>query len=189
MTLLTSSGRSPVTSTQTYGSSGQAIDLRLERTAPAADPRRFRALAVIAIAQLMIVLDASVVTVALPSAQHALHISNSDRQWVYTAYSLAFGGLLLLGGRVSDYLGRKRTFIVSLLGFAAASALGGLAQSGAMLFGARVYKVVSRPLMAPAGAVADNCDLHRAASGPRLSGSTAPSPAGARPSASCSAAC
>src|ERR1700743_2541935 len=88
------------------------------------DPRRFRALGVIAIAQLMVVLDASVVTVALPSAQTALHISVAHRPWVVPAYTHAFGGLLLLGGRIADFLGRKRMFEISLLGFAGASALG-----------------------------------------------------------------
>ena len=119
-------------------------------TAEAADPRRFRALAVIAIAQLMIVLDASVVTIALPSAQRALHISVVDRQWVVTAYTLAFGGLLLLGGRIADYLGRRRMFIISLLGFAASSALGGLAQNAGMLFGARALQGAFAAVMAPA---------------------------------------
>jgi EmrB/QacA subfamily drug resistance transporter len=114
------------------------------------DPRRFRALAIIAIAQLMIVLDASVVTIALPSAQRALHISVADRQWALTAYTLAFGGLLLIGGRVADYMGRKRMFIISLLGFAAASALGGLAQGPAMLFGARALQGAFAAIMAPA---------------------------------------
>src|SRR5581483_9851448 len=112
--------------------------------------RRMRALAVIAVAQLMIVLDATVVTIALPSAQRALHISVADRQWVMTAYTLAFGGLLLLGGRIADYLGRKRMFVVSLLGFAAASALGGLAQTPAMLFGARALQGAMAAVMAPA---------------------------------------
>ena len=115
-----------------------------------ADPRRFRALAVIAVAQLMIVLDASVVTIALPSAQRALHISVANRQWVITAYTLAFGGLLLLGGRIADFLGRKRVFIFSLLGFAGASALGGLAQNSAMLFCARALQGAFAALMAPA---------------------------------------
>ena len=115
-----------------------------------ADPRRFRALAVIAVAQLMIVLDASVVTIALPSAQRALHISVANRQWVITAYTLAFGGLLLLGGRIADFLGRKRVFIFSLLGFAGASALGGLAQNSAMLFSARALQGAFAALMAPA---------------------------------------
>lgn len=118
--------------------------------APGKDPRRFRALAVIAVAQLMIVLDASVVTIALPSAQAALHISVANRQWVITAYTLAFGGLLLLGGRIADYLGRKRVFIVSLLGFAASSALGGLAENAGMLFGARALQGAFAAVMAPA---------------------------------------
>jgi len=89
--------------------------------------RRWWALAVIATAQLMVVLDGTVVTIALPSAQRDLGISDADRQWTITAYTLAFGGLLLLGGRIADYLGRKRIFLVGLIGFAAASALGGAA--------------------------------------------------------------
>jgi EmrB/QacA subfamily drug resistance transporter len=126
----------------------------LVRTPPPAedgpDPRRFRALAVIAVAQLMIVLDASVVTIAIPSAQRALGISIANRQWVFTAYTLAFGGLLLLGGRIADYLGRKRMFVISLLGFAGASALGGLAQNAAMLFSARALQGAFAAVMAPA---------------------------------------
>ncbi len=118
-------------------------------THDASDPRRFRALAVIAVAQLMIVLDASVVTIALPSAQRALHISVANRQWVLTAYTLAFGGLLLLGGRIADHLGRRRMFVLSLIGFAAASALGGLAQDQAMLFGARALQGAFAAVMAP----------------------------------------
>jgi len=114
------------------------------------DPKRYWALAVIAVAQLMIVLDASVVVVALPSAQHALHISIANRQWVMSAYTLVFGSLLLLGGRIADYLGRRRIFIVGLLGFGAASALGGLAQNSAMLFGARALQGAFAALMAPA---------------------------------------
>jgi EmrB/QacA subfamily drug resistance transporter len=114
------------------------------------DPQRFKALGVIGIAQLMIVLDASVVTIALPSAQRALHISVANRQWALTAYTLAFGGLLLIGGRIADYFGRKRMFIISLLGFAGASALGGLAQNAAMLFGARGLQGAFAAVMAPA---------------------------------------
>ncbi len=113
------------------------------------DPNRFWALAVIAVAQLMIVLDATVVTIALPSAQKALHLSVNDRQWVFTAYTLTFGGLLLLGGRIADYLGRKRMFVLSLLGFAGASALGGLARDQAMLFAARALQGAMAAVMAP----------------------------------------
>jgi EmrB/QacA subfamily drug resistance transporter len=119
--------------------------------APApADPRRFRALWVIAVAQLMVVLDASVVVIALPSAQRDLHISIANRQWMLTAYTLTFAGLLLLGGRVADYLGRKRMFIVGLIGFAGASALGGLAQNSATLFSARALQGAFAAVMAPA---------------------------------------
>jgi EmrB/QacA subfamily drug resistance transporter len=120
-----------------------------EQQAPL-DPKRFRALAVIAIAQLMVVLDAAVVIIALPSAQRSLHISTANRQWMLTAYTLAFAGLLLLGGRIADYMGRKRMFIISLIGFAAASALGGLAVNSAMLFGARALQGAFAAVMAPA---------------------------------------
>jgi len=112
--------------------------------------RRWWALAVIATAQLMVVLDGTVVTIALPSAQRDLGISDADRQWTITAYTLAFGGLLLLGGRIADYLGRKRIFLVGLIGFAAASALGGAAQNGATLFGARALQGAFAALLAPA---------------------------------------
>lgn len=114
------------------------------------DPNRWKALAVLAAAQLMIVLDASIVNIALPSAQQDLGISNADRQWVVTAYTLAFGGLLLLGGRIADYTGRKRTFIIGLLGFAGASALGGIAANQALLFAARALQGGFAALMAPA---------------------------------------
>ncbi len=117
---------------------------------PDLDPKRFRALAIIAVAQLMVVLDASVVIIALPSAQRALHISTANRQWMLTAYTLSFAGLLLLGGRIADYFGRKRMFVISLIGFAGASALGGLAQNSAMLFGARALQGAFAAVMAPA---------------------------------------
>ena len=114
------------------------------------DPLRWRALLVIGIASLMVVLDASIVNLALPSAKAALGISDADQQWVVTAYTLAFGGLLLLGGRIADYAGRKRMFIVGLIGFAAASALGGLAPSAGFLFGARALQGAFAALLAPA---------------------------------------
>jgi EmrB/QacA subfamily drug resistance transporter len=112
--------------------------------------RRWLILFVIALAQLMVVLDATIVNIALPSAQHALQFSDDGRQWIVTAYALAFGSLLLLGGRVGDLLGRKRTFVVGLLGFAAASALGGLAQSFGVLVGARALQGAFGALLAPA---------------------------------------
>ena len=114
------------------------------------DPRRWGILAVVIVAQLMIVLDASIVTIALPSAQRALHISTANRQWVITAYTLAFGGFLLLGGRIADFSGRKRMFVVGLLGFAGASAFGGLAIDQATLFAARALQGGFAALMAPA---------------------------------------
>ena len=114
------------------------------------DDKKWLGLAVIAIAQLMVVLDASIVNIALPSAQADLGISDADRQWIVTAYTLAFGGLLLLGGRIADYTGRKRAFLIGLLGFAAASALGGLAQNQGMLFAARGLQGAFGALLAPA---------------------------------------
>ncbi|MBU2666846.1 MFS transporter [Actinoplanes bogorensis] len=111
---------------------------------------RWLALAVIAVSQLLIVLDATIVNIALPTAQVALHISDADRQWMITAYTLAFGGLLLLGGRIADYTGRKRAFIIGLLGFAAASGLGGLATNAETLFAARALQGAFGALMAPA---------------------------------------
>ncbi|TWP52252.1 DHA2 family efflux MFS transporter permease subunit [Lentzea tibetensis] len=114
------------------------------------DPRRWMLLAVVVTAQLLVVLDSTVVNIALPSAQQALHISDADRQWVVTAYTLTFGGLLLLGGRIADYAGRKRTFLVGLAGFAAASALCGAATGAGMLFAARGLQGVFGALLAPA---------------------------------------
>ncbi len=130
-------------------------ELELEKPAETAgtaepDPKRWIALGIIAIAQLMVVLDASIVNIALPQAQKALSISDVDRQWVVTAYTLAFGGLLLLGGRIADYVGRKRMFLIGLAGFATASALGGIAQNAVMLFGARALQGAFAALLAPA---------------------------------------
>jgi len=116
----------------------------------APDPKRWLALGVIAVAQLMIVLDASIVNIALPSAQRDLNISDADRQWVVTAYTLAFGGLLLLGGRIADFAGRKRVFVIGLIGFAVASALGGVASSAGLLYAARGLQGLFAALMAPA---------------------------------------
>jgi EmrB/QacA subfamily drug resistance transporter len=107
-------------------------------------------LAIVAIAQLMVVLDATIVNIAMPSAQAALHIGDVNRQWILTAYTLAFGGLLLLGGRIADYVGRKRIFLIGLLGFAAASALGGIATNAGTLFAARGLQGAFGALLAPA---------------------------------------
>ncbi len=117
----------------------------------AAQPaRRWWILGVVGLAQLMVVLDATIVNIALPSAQRALGFSNADRQWVVTAYSLAFGGLLLLGGRLSDLVGRRRMLIIGLVGFAAASAAGGAATGFAMLVIARGAQGAFGAMLAPA---------------------------------------
>ena len=137
--------------TDTTRPAGQAIPHQGHPpAAEAPDPRRWWALAVLAAAQLMIVLDASIVNIALPSAQEDLGITDANRQWMVTAYTLAFGGLLLLGGRIADYTGRKRTFIIGLLGFAGASALGGIAPNQELLFAARALQGGFAALMAPA---------------------------------------
>jgi EmrB/QacA subfamily drug resistance transporter len=111
--------------------------------------RRWLILGLLGLAQLMVVLDATIVNIALPSAQKALHFSNGDRQWIVTAYALAFGSLLLLGGRLGDLFGRKRTFMVGLGGFAVASAVGGLAGSFELLVAARALQGAFGALLAP----------------------------------------
>ena len=112
--------------------------------------RRWTILVILSLAQLMVVLDATIVNIALPSAQRALHFANSERQWIVTAYALAFGSLLLLGGRISDLVGRKWTFIGGLAGFAIASAVGGAAQSFGMLAASRTFQGAFGALLAPA---------------------------------------
>ncbi len=113
------------------------------------EPNRWGILALLSVAQLMVVLDATIVTVALPSAQRALHFTNENRQWIVTAYALAFGSLLLVGGKVGDLFGRKWTLIAGLVGFSAASAIGGLAQSFDVLVAARACQGVFGALLAP----------------------------------------
>jgi len=112
--------------------------------------RRWLILAVIGLAQLMVVLDVTIINIALPSAQADLGFDDESRQWVITAYALAFGSLLLLGGKISDLIGRKWTFIAGLLGFAGASALGGAAPSFEVLVAARVLQGSFAALLAPA---------------------------------------
>jgi MFS family permease len=123
---------------------------RLQRVeATAADPRRWLILAVIAAAQLMVVLDLTVMNLALPSAQRELHFSPTDRQWVVTAYALAFGSLLLFCGRLGDLVGRKLTFLTGLVGFAVASAVGGASNSFSMLVSARACQGLFGAMLAP----------------------------------------
>lgn len=110
---------------------------------------RWKTLFVLAISQLMVVLDASIVNIAIPSAKQALKITDANQQWVVTAYTLAFGSLLLVGGRIGDFVGRKKVFMIGLLGFAGASAIGGLAQTQGQLFAARGLQGVFGALLAP----------------------------------------
>ncbi|REE97602.1 EmrB/QacA subfamily drug resistance transporter [Thermomonospora umbrina] len=117
--------------------------------APAVASRRWAALFFMGLAQLMIVLDGTVVNIALPSLQRDLGISDGDRQWIITAYTLAFGGLLLLGGRIADYTGRKRAFLIGLIGFAGASALGGAANDLETLLSARALQGAFAALLGP----------------------------------------
>jgi EmrB/QacA subfamily drug resistance transporter len=122
--------------------SGASVDLTK-------NDRRWWILGVLGIAQLMVILDGTIVNIALPSAQHDLHFSNADRQWIVTAYSLAFGSLLLLGGRIGDMIGRKRALVIGLIGFAVASAIGGLSVSFSMLVIARTVQGAFAALLAP----------------------------------------
>jgi EmrB/QacA subfamily drug resistance transporter len=117
--------------------------------AAVSDANRWAVLALLGVAQLMVVLDATIVNIALPSAQRALHFSTDSRQWVVTAYALAFGSLLLLGGKLGDLFGRKWTLIGGLTGFAVASAIGGLAQSFGMLVAARALQGAFGAMLAP----------------------------------------
>jgi EmrB/QacA subfamily drug resistance transporter len=121
-----------------------------EAHSPVAAPsRRWWTLATVALAQLMVVLDGTVVNIALPAAQADLGFSDGDRQWIITAYSLTFASLLLLGGRLSDLWGRKRTFIIGLVGFAAASALAGAAPTFEVLVAGRALQGAFGALLAP----------------------------------------
>ena len=131
------------------GSVASAVTARQSR-ANDDSARRWLILGVVCLGQLMVVLDATVVNIALPAAQHDLAFSNADRQWVVTAYSLAFGGLLLLGGRLADLFGRKRMLIIGMIGFAAASALGGAATGIGMLLAGRAIQGAFGAMLAPA---------------------------------------
>lgn len=128
---------------------GVSVSKKVEVT-DGLDPNRWRTLLVVAISQLMIVLDSSIVNIAIPSAKAELGITDANQQWVVTAYTLAFGSLLLLGGRIGDFMGRRRIFIIGLAGFAAASALGGVASTQELLFASRALQGVFGALLAPA---------------------------------------
>src|ERR671913_1777104 len=117
--------------------------------APALDPRRWWALALLCGAFFMVILDAAIVTVALPSIQEDLSFTAQGLQWVVSAYALTFAGLLMLGGRAADLLGRRRVFMVGLLFFTLASLLCGLAWSPEALIGARAVQGIGAAIMTP----------------------------------------
>ena len=122
-----------------------------ENTQPKApDPRRWKALSILALADFVVILDATIVNIALPSIGRSLHASNGSLSWVISAYVLAFGGLLLLGGRVADLFGRRRLFIAGLALFGSASLAGGLSTSIEMLIGFRALQGVGAAMLAPA---------------------------------------
>ncbi len=123
-----------------------ADDIRADE---AREPNRWAVLALLGIAQLMVVLDATIVNIALPSAQEDLGFSTDSRQWIITAYALAFGSLLLLGGKLGDLFGRKWTFIAGLIGFSIASVIGGFAGSFGVLVAARALQGLFGALLAP----------------------------------------
>ena len=139
----------PMSSVDTAPAAGPAAATR-PGTTSASSSSRWWILAALVLAQLMVVLDATVVNIALPSAQKALGFSNGDRQWIVSAYALAFGSLLLLGGRLSDLVGRRRVLIIGMTGFAAASAVGGAATGFLMLVVARAVQGAFGALLAPA---------------------------------------
>ena len=131
---------------------------------------RWAVLTLVGVAQLMIVLDVTIVNIALPSAQGALHFSTDDRQWIITAYALTFGSLLLLGGKLGDLLGRKWTFVAGLLGFAGASALGGIAPSFGVLVAARALQGSFGALLAPSALSLLTITFHNSPDRPKAFG-------------------
>ncbi|MGK8486690.1 MFS transporter [Nocardia asiatica] len=128
---------------------GQVLPPRPEHTAAEKVPHRWLALVIIGLAQLMVTLDATIMNIALPSAQENLGFDNDGRQWVVTAYSLTFGSLLLLGGRLADLVGRKTTLLIGLVGFAGASVLAGAAQDYSVLVTGRALQGVFGAVLAP----------------------------------------
>ncbi|MYW69786.1 MFS transporter [Streptomyces sp. SID8379] len=143
MTQPSSEQSSPATASGPWPGNGLPAESQ-----PPAHPRRWWGLAVLGLAQLMILLDGTIVNVALPSLQRDLGMADGDRPWVITSYTLAFGGLLLLAGRIADLVGRRRVFLAGLAGFAVASGAGGLAPTAGALFAARAFQGVFAALLA-----------------------------------------
>ena len=152
-----------------------AIELEPGRYVPS-----WLVLGIVCIGQFMVVLDASIVNVALPSIQRDLHFSTSNLQWIVNAYTLTFAGFLLLGGRAADLFGRRRIFMVGLAVFTVSSLLGGMAQSEAWLIGARALQGLGAAILAPATLTILTVDLRRGPGprqGARESGAPCPLPA------------
>src|SRR2546427_3294159 len=122
----------------------------MESAAHAPDPRRWQALALVCVAMFMTVLDVSIVNVALPSIKTALNVAEKDLQWIITAYTIAFGGFLLLGGRAGDLLGRRRMFMIGIALFSAASLVCGLSGSIGVLIAARAVQGLGAAIISPA---------------------------------------
>ena len=127
-----------------------AVEAAIEGGRTRAETNRWLVLVLVCIAQFMVILDATIVNVALPSIQHGLHFTPSSLQWVVNAYALVFGGFLLLGGRASDLLGRQRLFVAGLIVFTAASLINGLATSSGLLVGGRALQGLGAALVSPA---------------------------------------
>ena len=153
------------------------------------DPNRWKALAVLSVAYLMVVLDVSIVNVALPSIQSALDFSPEDLQWVVSGYALTFGSFLLLGGRLGDVLGRRRVFMVGLVGFVAFSLLCAVSQSDTMLIVARLLQGGASALLAPSVFSITLVTFRRAPTATRPWASSARSPGRGRRSGCCWAGC
>ena len=147
------------------------------------------ALLLLAMTQFVVVIDASIVNIALPSIGTALHFSQADLSWVVNAYTLTFGGFLLLGGRLADLMGRRRMFMVGLGIFSVASLLGGLAQSEAWLIAARAVQGLGAAVVSPAALSIITTTFAEGEERNRALGVWAPSPAPAAPLECCSAAC
>ena len=167
--------------------------MSLATTAPASSrrvDRRWWALVLLAMAEFVVILDASIVNIALPSIGRGLHISLANLSWVVNAYVLTFGGFLLLGGRIADLVGRRRIFIAGLGVFSLASLAGGLAQSQAWLIGARAVQGLGAAMLAPAALSLVTADFPRGRrSATRRCRSGARSRARAPPPACCWAVC
>src|ERR671916_3110097 len=114
-----------------------------------ADPRRWKALALLSLAQFLIIMDTSIIGVALPEIQQQFGFTQSDLQWIFSAYVIVFGALLLLGGRVSDIIGQRRIFVIGFAILTAASVVAGMAPNGTILIAARALQGVGAALIAP----------------------------------------